>query len=111
MTAGELNFADLELDQETFVALLRILAEAAGSSDPHAVPVALAKAAHQVAHGKIHKRIRPGSEDLDNDLGVDPDSSSEDKPPIPTNQASSAMSAAGLGGNATAELSSPNGYT
>ncbi|KAF1777356.1 hypothetical protein GQ600_25804 [Phytophthora cactorum] len=84
MTAGELNFADLELDQETFVALLRILAEAA-----------------------VHRTLTLYHEDLDNDLGVDPDSSSEDKPPIPTNQASSAMSAAGLGGNATTELSSP----
>ncbi|KAG2804042.1 hypothetical protein PC111_g18429 [Phytophthora cactorum] len=45
MTAGELNLADLELDQETFVALQRIQAEAAGSSDPHAVPAALARAA------------------------------------------------------------------
>ncbi|KAG4058076.1 hypothetical protein PC123_g6917 [Phytophthora cactorum] len=107
MTAGELNLADLELDQETFVALQRIQAEAAGSSDPHAVPAALARAAHQVAHGKLHKRIRPGGEDSDNDLGVDPDSSSEDKPPIPTDQASSAMSAAGLGDDATAESSSP----
>ncbi|KAG3018472.1 hypothetical protein PC120_g10425 [Phytophthora cactorum] len=65
MTAGELNLADLELDQETFVALQRIQAEAAGSSDPHAVPAALARAAHQVAHGKLHKRIRPGGEDSD----------------------------------------------
>ncbi|KAF1774006.1 hypothetical protein GQ600_3655 [Phytophthora cactorum] len=72
MTAGELNLADLELDQETFVALQRIQAEAAGSSDPHAVPAALARAAHQVAHGKLHKRIRPGGQDTDNDLGVDP---------------------------------------
>ncbi|KAG2795485.1 hypothetical protein PC111_g22120 [Phytophthora cactorum] len=106
MTAGELNLADLELDQETFVALQRIQAEAAGSSDPHAVPAALARAAHQVAHGKLHKRIRPGGQDTDNDLGVDPDSSSEDKPPIPTDQASSAMSAAGLGDDATVESSS-----
>ncbi|KAG2797287.1 hypothetical protein PC119_g23772 [Phytophthora cactorum] len=107
MTAGELNLADLELDQEPFVALQRIQAEAAGSSDPHAVPAALAKAAHQGPHGKIHKRIRPGGEDSDNDFGVDPDSSSEDKPPIPTDQASSAMSAAGLGEDVTAESSSP----
>ncbi|KAG2797435.1 hypothetical protein PC112_g21780 [Phytophthora cactorum] len=107
MTAGELNLADLELDQETFVALQRIQAEAAGSSDPHAVPAALAKASHQVAHGKLHKRIRPGGEDSDNDLGVDSDSSSEDKPPIPTDQASSVMSAASLGDNATTEPSSP----
>ncbi|KAG2974970.1 hypothetical protein PC120_g25920 [Phytophthora cactorum] len=106
MTAGELNLADLELDQETFVALQRIQAAAADLSDPHAVPAALAKAAHQVAHGKLHKRIRPGGEDSDNDLGVDPDSYSEDKPPIPTDQASSAMSAAGLGDDATAENSS-----
>ncbi|KAF1788799.1 hypothetical protein GQ600_6607 [Phytophthora cactorum] len=56
---------------------------------------------------KLHKRIRPGGEDSDNDLGVDPDSSSEDKPPIPTDQTSSAMSAAGLGDGATAEYSSP----
>ncbi|KAG3072373.1 hypothetical protein PI125_g22529 [Phytophthora idaei] len=104
MTASELNLADLELGQETFVALQRIQAEAAGSSDPHAVPAALAKAAHQVAHGKLYKRIRPGGENSDNDLGVDPDSSSEDKPPIPTDQASSATSAAGLG---DAEPSSP----
>ncbi|KAG3108057.1 hypothetical protein PI124_g10858 [Phytophthora idaei] len=97
MTAGELNLADLELDQETFVALKRIQAEAAGSSDPHAVSAALAKAANQVAHAKLHKRIRPGGEDSDNDLGVDPDSSSGDKLPVPTDQASSAMSAAGLG--------------
>ncbi|KAG3231880.1 hypothetical protein PI124_g23026 [Phytophthora idaei] len=107
MTAGERNLADLELDQEAFVALQRVQAEAAGSSDPHAVPTALAKAAHQVAHGKLHKRIRPGGEDSDNDLGVDPDSSSEDKPPIPTDQASSAMLAAGLGDDATADSSSP----
>ncbi|KAG2872359.1 hypothetical protein PC114_g26421 [Phytophthora cactorum] len=106
MTAGELNLADLELDQETFVALQRIQAEAAGSSDPRAVAAALAKTAYQGAHGKLHKRIRPGGEDSDNDLGVDPDSSSEDKPPIPTDQASSAMSAAGLGDDATAESSS-----
>ncbi|KAG3061264.1 hypothetical protein PI124_g22833 [Phytophthora idaei] len=39
--------------------------------------------------------------------GVDPDSSSEDKPPIPTDQASSAMSAAGLGDDATVESFSP----
>ncbi|KAG2795856.1 hypothetical protein PC129_g22219 [Phytophthora cactorum] len=51
MTASELNLADLELDQDTFVALQRIQAEAAGLSDPHAVPAALEKAAHQVAHG------------------------------------------------------------
>ncbi|KAG3094742.1 hypothetical protein PI125_g16463 [Phytophthora idaei] len=107
MTAGELNLADLELDQETFVVLQRIQAEAAGSSDPHAVPAALARAAHQVAHVKLHKRIRPGGEDSDNDLGVDPDSSSKDKPPIPTDQVSSAMSAAGLGDDVTAESSSP----
>ncbi|KAG2970566.1 hypothetical protein PC120_g26560 [Phytophthora cactorum] len=107
MTAGELNLADLELDQETFVALQRIQAEAAGSSDPHAVPAALAKASHQVAHGKPHKRIRPGGEDSDNDLGVDSDSSSEDKPPITTDQASSVMSAASLGDDATTEPSSP----
>ncbi|KAG2997180.1 hypothetical protein PC120_g21312 [Phytophthora cactorum] len=88
MTAGELNLADLELDQETFVA-------------------SLAKAAHQVAHRKLHKQIRPGGEDSENDLGVDPGSSSEDKPPIPTDQTSSAMSAAGLGDGATAESSSP----
>ncbi|KAG2840893.1 hypothetical protein PC112_g3563 [Phytophthora cactorum] len=106
MTAGELNLADLELDQETFVALQRIQAEAAGSSDPRAVAAALAKTAYQGAHGKLHKRIRPGGEDSDNDLGVDPDSSFEDKPPIPTDQASSAMSAAGLGDDATAESSS-----
>ncbi|KAG2872829.1 hypothetical protein PC114_g26165 [Phytophthora cactorum] len=106
MTAGELNLADLELDQETFVALQRIQAAAADLSDPHAVPAALAKAAHQVAHGKLHKRIRPGGADSDNDIGVDPDSYSEDKPPIPTDQASSAMSAAGLGDDATAENSS-----
>ncbi|KAG6941757.1 hypothetical protein JG688_00018503 [Phytophthora aleatoria] len=107
MTAGELNPADLELNQETFVALQRIQAEAAGTSDPHAVLAALAKAAYHVAHGKLHKRIRPGGEDSDNDLGVDPDSSSEDKPLIPTDQASSAMSATGLGDDATAEPSSP----
>ncbi|KAG6948675.1 hypothetical protein JG688_00014997, partial [Phytophthora aleatoria] len=107
MTAGELNLADLELDQETFVGRQGIQAEAADSSDPHAVPAALAKAAHQGAHGKLHKRIRPGGEDSDNDLGVDPNSSSEDKPPIPTDQTSSAMSAAGLGDGATAESSSP----
>ncbi|KAG4040413.1 hypothetical protein PC123_g24044 [Phytophthora cactorum] len=106
MTAGELNLADLKLDQETFVALQRIQAEAAGSSDPHATPADLAKAAYQVAHGKLHKRIRPGGEDSDNNLGVDPDSLSEDKPPVPTDQASSAMSAAGLGDDATAEPSS-----
>ncbi|KAG6943868.1 hypothetical protein JG687_00018188 [Phytophthora cactorum] len=47
MTASELNLADLELDQDTFVALQRIQAEAAGLSDPHAVPAALEKAAHQ----------------------------------------------------------------
>ncbi|KAG2983367.1 hypothetical protein PC121_g17502 [Phytophthora cactorum] len=107
MAAGELNLTDLELDQETFVALQRIQAEAAGSSDPHAVPAALAKAAYQVAHGKLHKRIRPGGVGSDNDLGVDPDSSSENKLPIPTGQTSSAMSDAGLDDGTTAESSSP----
>ncbi|KAG2914566.1 hypothetical protein PC119_g24562 [Phytophthora cactorum] len=107
MAAGELNLTDLELDQETFVALQRIQAEAAGSSDPHAVPAALAKAAYQVAHGKLHKRIRPGGVGSDNDLGVDPDSSSENKLPIPTDQTSSAMSDAGLDDGTTAESSSP----
>ncbi|KAF1784175.1 hypothetical protein GQ600_1953 [Phytophthora cactorum] len=103
--SGELNLADLELDQETFVALQRIQAEAAVHRTL-AVPAALANRSPSRSR-ELHKRIRPGGEDSDNDLGVDPDSSSEDKPPIPTDQASSAMSAAGLGDDATAESSSP----
>ncbi|KAG6948816.1 hypothetical protein JG688_00014924, partial [Phytophthora aleatoria] len=83
LTAGELNLADRELNQETLVALLRIQ-----------------------AHGKPPKHLRRGGKDLDNDLDVGSDTS-DDKAPIPTNQASSAMPAAGLGDEPTTELSSP----
>ncbi|KAI9986302.1 hypothetical protein PInf_025240 [Phytophthora infestans] len=78
LTAGELDLDALDLDQETLVALLRIQSAVASSDDPQALPAALAKAAHQVADGKSHKRLRP-----DDELG----DSDEDKAPIPTDKA------------------------
>lgn len=45
LVAGELNLADLGLEQKAFAALLRIQAEAVTSDDFYAVPAALAKAA------------------------------------------------------------------
>ncbi|KAG2808148.1 hypothetical protein PC112_g17095 [Phytophthora cactorum] len=53
LTAGALNLADLQLDQATFVALQRIQAEAADSSDPCALSTAMVKAVYQVAHGSL----------------------------------------------------------
>ncbi|KAF1780990.1 hypothetical protein GQ600_17759 [Phytophthora cactorum] len=106
LTAGALNLADRELNQETLVALLRIQAETADLSDTHALSAALVKTSNQVAHGKTPKHLWRGDKDLDNDLDVGSDTS-DDKAPIPTNQASSAMPAAGLGDEPTTELFSP----
>ncbi|KAI9986189.1 hypothetical protein PInf_025108 [Phytophthora infestans] len=103
LTAGELDLDALDLDQETSVALRRIQSATASSDDPQALPAALAKAAHQVTHGKSHKRLRPGGEDSDDE----PDDSDEDKAPIPTDKASTSMAAAGLGDAPPADTSTP----
>ncbi|KAG3179303.1 hypothetical protein PC128_g16022 [Phytophthora cactorum] len=88
LTAGALNLADLQLDQATFVALQRIQAEAADSSDPCALSTAMVKAVYQVAHGSLTSILdRVG--------------------PIPTDQASSTISAAGLGADPATEPSTP----
>ncbi|KAI9989125.1 hypothetical protein PInf_022869 [Phytophthora infestans] len=98
-----LDLDALDLDQETLVALRRIQSATASSDDPQALPAALAKAAHQVAHGKSHKRLRPGGEDSDDE----PDDSDEDKAPISTDKASTSMAAAGLGDAPPADTSTP----
>ncbi|KAI9980001.1 hypothetical protein PInf_027027 [Phytophthora infestans] len=77
LTAGELDLEALDLDQETLVALQRIQAAAASSNDHQALPAALAQTAHQVAHGKHHKRLRPGGKESDNES----DDSDEERPP------------------------------
>ncbi|RAW23894.1 hypothetical protein PC110_g19682 [Phytophthora cactorum] len=92
LAAGELDLNSLDLDQETFVALHRIQAESKDLWDQTAIPAAPAKAAHQVAHGTRHKRIRPGGKGSDQSS----DSSHEDKPPALTDTASSSMTATGL---------------
>ncbi|KAG3058732.1 hypothetical protein PC121_g14234 [Phytophthora cactorum] len=86
LTAGALNLADLQLDQATFVALQRIQAEAADSSDPCALSTAM---------------------DSDDDVDAGSDSAPEDKGPIPTDHASSTISAAGLGADPATEPSTP----
>ncbi|KAI9985302.1 hypothetical protein PInf_004628 [Phytophthora infestans] len=96
LTADELDLEALDLDQETLVALQRIQSAAASSHGPQALPAALAQAAHQVAHGKHHKRLRPGGKDSD-----------EDKTPIPTDKASTSMTAAGLGDAPPPDSSTP----
>ncbi|KAG3160555.1 hypothetical protein PC128_g21062 [Phytophthora cactorum] len=101
LAAGELDLNSLDLDQETFVALHRIQAESKDLWDQTAIPAAPAKAAHQVAHGTRHKRIRPGGKGSDQSS----DSSHEDKPPAPTDTASSSMTATGLGDHQPAESS------
>ncbi|KAI9991241.1 hypothetical protein PInf_018873 [Phytophthora infestans] len=104
LTAGELDLDALDLDQETLVALQHIQSAAASSDDPQALPAALAKAAYQVAHGKSHKRLRPGGKESDDEL----DDSDEDKAPIPTDKASTSMAAAGLGDAPPADTSTPS---
>ncbi|ETO70275.1 hypothetical protein F444_13227 [Phytophthora nicotianae P1976] len=61
MRAGELDLSALNLGQQTSVALQRIQAATAESLDPHALPAALTRAAHQDAPGKYFKRLRSKS--------------------------------------------------
>ncbi|KAI9994059.1 hypothetical protein PInf_016622 [Phytophthora infestans] len=105
LTAGELDLDALDLDQETLVALRRIQSATASSNDPQALPAALAKAAHQPPPSPplSHKRLRPGGEDSDDE----PDDSDEAKAPIPTDKASTSMTAAGLGDAPPADTSTP----
>ncbi|KAI9996361.1 hypothetical protein PInf_013787 [Phytophthora infestans] len=83
--------------------LARIQSAAASSEDRQALPAALAKAAHQVAHGKHHNRLLPDGKESDDELG----DSGEDKAPIPTKKASTSMEAAGLGDAPPADTSNP----
>ncbi|ETN02454.1 hypothetical protein PPTG_23922 [Phytophthora nicotianae INRA-310] len=105
LRAGELDLDSLDLGQETLVALQHIQAETESSSDPQALLAALAKAAHQVAHGKPRKRLRAGNKDSGDERGYGSDSPLEDKSPAPTDKASSAMSAAGLGDEVSSDSS------
>ncbi|ETI41619.1 hypothetical protein F443_13151 [Phytophthora nicotianae P1569] len=59
--AGELDLSALNLGHQTSVALQRIQAATAESLDPHALPAALTRAAHQDAPGKYFKRLRSKS--------------------------------------------------
>ncbi|ETP39514.1 hypothetical protein F442_13027 [Phytophthora nicotianae P10297] len=61
MRAGELDLSALNLGHQTSVALQRIQAATAESLDPHALPAALTRAAHQDAPGKYFKRLRSKS--------------------------------------------------